>query len=219
MTATPEEILDRFTQSQPLFTTGVAVSRLLGVLQQRRRWLLIFDNAEEPAALAGYLPGGKGHVLITSRNPHWQQLAAPLPVDVFTPTESRAVLRAQVPRGQCSCRTPPSCATTPCPDRVPPRRRTPWRAPETRSRTWPARPPPSLPRSCAATPCSPRTCTCCCAGSATAPRSATNPTSPTPSWSTAPPTPWKSGLVFLLDEDTSSREPRGPEGSGPLAEG
>jgi hypothetical protein len=77
---------------------GVAVSRLLGALQARRRWLLIYDNAEDPAALVPYLPGGEGHVLITSRNPDWQELAAPLEVNVFTLTESQAVLRGRVPR-------------------------------------------------------------------------------------------------------------------------
>ena len=77
---------------------GAAVSRLLGALRDRERWLVIFDNAEDPRALARYLPGGKGHVLITSRNPDWHDLATPLPVDVFTPVESRAVLCQRVPR-------------------------------------------------------------------------------------------------------------------------
>jgi hypothetical protein len=63
----------------------VAVSRLLGVLRERQRWLLIYDNAEDPAALTRYLPSGNGgHVLITSRNPDWEELAAPVAVDVFT---------------------------------------------------------------------------------------------------------------------------------------
>jgi Tetratricopeptide repeat/Domain of unknown function (DUF4062)/NB-ARC domain len=78
--------------------TGVAVSRLLGELRRRDRWLVIFDNAEDPAALSSYLPGESGHVLITSRNPGWQHLAASLPVDVFEPAESRALLHQWVPQ-------------------------------------------------------------------------------------------------------------------------
>ncbi|MGH3905570.1 MAG: FxSxx-COOH system tetratricopeptide repeat protein [Pseudonocardiaceae bacterium] len=78
--------------------TGKAVSKLLGILRQQARWLLIFDNAEDPAALIPYLPGGSGHVLITSRNPDWHDLATPLPVDVLTPAESKAVLRQRVSR-------------------------------------------------------------------------------------------------------------------------
>ena len=35
------------------------------------RWLLIFDNAESPEDLAGWLPGASGHVLITSRVRGW----------------------------------------------------------------------------------------------------------------------------------------------------
>ncbi len=43
----------------------IAVSRLLGVLRDRTGWLLIYDNAENPSALAPFLPAGPGHVLIT----------------------------------------------------------------------------------------------------------------------------------------------------------
>jgi Phage integrase family len=70
-----------------------AVSRLLGALRDQQRWLLIFDNAEDPAALAAYLPGGGGHVVITSRDPGWQELATPVAVDVFDRNESIALLR------------------------------------------------------------------------------------------------------------------------------
>jgi len=76
----------------------VAVGRLLGALRGRQRWLLIFDNAEDPAALAAYLPAGGGHVLITSRNPGWQELASPVPVDVFNRGESMALLRQRAPQ-------------------------------------------------------------------------------------------------------------------------
>ncbi len=75
-----------------------AVARLLGALRERDRWLLIFDNAEEPAALAQYLPGGGGHVIITSRNPGWQELATPVEVDVFDRGESITLLRHRVPQ-------------------------------------------------------------------------------------------------------------------------
>jgi cellulose biosynthesis protein BcsQ len=57
------------------------------------RWLLIFDNADKPSEIARFLPGGPGHVLITSRNPAWTAQAKPLPVDVFTRNESIEHLR------------------------------------------------------------------------------------------------------------------------------
>jgi hypothetical protein len=76
----------------------VAVARLLGVLRERDRWLLIFDNAEDPAALAGYLPGGGGQVVITSRNPGWHELATPVEVNVFDRGESIALLRRRAPQ-------------------------------------------------------------------------------------------------------------------------
>ncbi|MGH3698135.1 MAG: FxSxx-COOH system tetratricopeptide repeat protein [Pseudonocardiaceae bacterium] len=75
-----------------------AVARLWGVLRERDRWLLIFDNAEDPAALAPYLPGGGGHVLITSRNPGWRELGTPVAVEVFDRDESIALLRRRAPR-------------------------------------------------------------------------------------------------------------------------
>lgn len=67
------------------------------MLRDRECWLLIFDNAEEPAALTGYLPGSGGHVLITSRNPGWHELAIPVGVDVFARSESITLLRRRVP--------------------------------------------------------------------------------------------------------------------------
>jgi Tetratricopeptide repeat len=75
-----------------------AVARLLGALRDRDRWLLIFDNAEDPAALARYLPGGGGHALITSRNPGWHELATPVGVDVFDRGESITLLRHRAPQ-------------------------------------------------------------------------------------------------------------------------
>ena len=42
-----------------------------GALQNRNRWLLIYDNADDPVALADALPQRGGHIIITSRNPNW----------------------------------------------------------------------------------------------------------------------------------------------------
>ena len=52
------------------------------------RWLLIFDNAEDPAQLEPFLPTGSGHVIITSRNQAWIHHADPVELDVFTEEES-----------------------------------------------------------------------------------------------------------------------------------
>ncbi len=87
--------LDLAAESDPIPS---AVSRLLGALRDRERWLLIYDNAEGPQLLAPFLPGGRGQVLITSRNPRWGELAAALPVDLFDPDESVTLLEQRVPR-------------------------------------------------------------------------------------------------------------------------
>jgi tetratricopeptide (TPR) repeat protein len=78
--------------------TTAAVARLLGVLRERDRWLLVFDNAEDPAALARYLSGGGGQVVITSRNPGWHELATAVEVDVFDRHESITLLRRRAPQ-------------------------------------------------------------------------------------------------------------------------
>jgi tetratricopeptide (TPR) repeat protein len=72
---------------------GVGVARLRGELARRERWLLVFDNAEDPRALHQFLPEGPGQVLITSRNPAWHGIAATVGVREFTREESIALLR------------------------------------------------------------------------------------------------------------------------------
>src|SRR5450755_2023893 len=61
------------------------------------RWLLIYDNAEDPAGLEPFLPSGSGHVMITSRNQAWARHAEPLELDVFTRQESVTHLMRHVP--------------------------------------------------------------------------------------------------------------------------
>ena len=70
---------------------------VLAELRQGGRWLLVFDNAETPGDLRGWLPGGGGHVLITSRERRWTAIAAPVEVDVLARAESAAILQNQVP--------------------------------------------------------------------------------------------------------------------------
>jgi Tetratricopeptide repeat/NB-ARC domain len=69
---------------------------VLAELRERRRWLLVFDNAEHHADILPWLPGGGGHVLITSRARDWAEVAAPVEVDVLTRHESVAILQNRV---------------------------------------------------------------------------------------------------------------------------
>ena len=71
---------------------------VLAELRQRGRWLLIFDNAEAPADVAPWLPGDGGHVLITSRERGWDEVATRVEVDVLTRPESIEMLQRRVPR-------------------------------------------------------------------------------------------------------------------------
>jgi hypothetical protein len=79
-------------------TDDAAVRReVLGELRHRERWLLVFDNADQPADIAAWLPGGAGHVLITSRASGWEEVAVSVEVDVLERGESIAMLRRRVP--------------------------------------------------------------------------------------------------------------------------
>jgi hypothetical protein len=78
-------------------TVAETVERLLAELRGRDRWLLVFDNAERPADIADFRPGGGGHLLITSRFPGWGALGGRLEVDVLARPETVALLRARIP--------------------------------------------------------------------------------------------------------------------------
>jgi tetratricopeptide (TPR) repeat protein len=75
----PQEVLSRLRQGEPT-----------------ARWLVVLDNAEEPAQLAPFLPTGSGHVLITTRLQAWTQTAAQLEIDVFARSESVEHLQRRV---------------------------------------------------------------------------------------------------------------------------
>jgi Tetratricopeptide repeat len=63
------------------------------------RWLLIFDNADQPEELQPFIPGGPGDVLITSRNHRWGPVVETIPLDVFERAESIRFLLKRVPKG------------------------------------------------------------------------------------------------------------------------
>ncbi|MFC0529345.1 FxSxx-COOH system tetratricopeptide repeat protein [Phytohabitans kaempferiae] len=63
-------------------------------LRRTGRWLLIFDNAEDAAAIYPWLPPGGGHVVITSRSATFTQVAVPVRVAEFTRDESIELLHA-----------------------------------------------------------------------------------------------------------------------------
>lgn len=61
------------------------------------RWLVVFDNADQPETTEDLLPRGPGHVLVTTRNARWRGRAATLEIDVFPRVESAAFLARRVP--------------------------------------------------------------------------------------------------------------------------
>jgi tetratricopeptide (TPR) repeat protein len=77
---------------------AAAVREALRMGQPYKRWLLVFDNAEDPERLARHVPQGAGHVIITSRNPAWSNLAVPVEVDAFSRDESVEHLTNRVPK-------------------------------------------------------------------------------------------------------------------------
>jgi tetratricopeptide (TPR) repeat protein len=84
--------------------TGIdgAIATVIDALRRGEpysRWLLVFDNADQPEDIRQLIPDGPGHVLITSRNHRWQSVINTVPMDVFSRQESTDFLRKRVPKG------------------------------------------------------------------------------------------------------------------------
>ena len=73
------------------------VLHFLGEGRADKRWLLVYDNAEDIGEVRDLLPSSGGHVLITSRNGDWAALGNSLKVDVFKREESISHLRRRIP--------------------------------------------------------------------------------------------------------------------------
>jgi TIR domain/Tetratricopeptide repeat/NB-ARC domain len=77
--------------------TKSASRAVMAELRARSRWLLVFDDAQQPEDLKSWLPGSSaGHVLITSRLKDWTEIAGTIEIGVFARTESVALLRTRV---------------------------------------------------------------------------------------------------------------------------
>ncbi|XVV17495.1 FxSxx-COOH system tetratricopeptide repeat protein [Actinoplanes sp. CA-131856] len=61
------------------------------------RWLIVYDNAEDIGVVSRFLPGPGGHVIVTSRDPGWGDLARAVAVDGFDREDSVAHLRERAP--------------------------------------------------------------------------------------------------------------------------
>lgn len=69
--------------------TDVIVAAVLRWLTQHHSWLLIYDNARGAEELRALLPKHRaGHMLITSRNPVWGNLASKLEVTTLPPADA-----------------------------------------------------------------------------------------------------------------------------------
>ncbi|MGB6162640.1 MAG: FxSxx-COOH system tetratricopeptide repeat protein [Pseudonocardiaceae bacterium] len=75
----------------------IAVQQVLALLRRQARWLLVFDNADDPQALRPFLPGSGGHVVITTRRAGFASVSGVLEVDVLERAESLALLHRRIP--------------------------------------------------------------------------------------------------------------------------
>jgi hypothetical protein len=65
-------------------------------LRRRRRWLIIFDNAETAEDIGEILPDGPGHVLITTRRDGFSVIGIVTKVDVLDRLDSIEFLRSRI---------------------------------------------------------------------------------------------------------------------------
>ena len=91
--ASLETLADRLglPRSEHRRQTAATVRDALGT--SRLRWLLVFDNADEPEEIAELVPSAGGHVILTSRNQAWSNVWDAVEVDVFDRHESVELVR------------------------------------------------------------------------------------------------------------------------------
>lgn len=86
-------------EAQPAMGIDGLISAVLDALRRGEpysRWLLVFDNADQPEEINDLIPRGPGDVLVTSRNHRWDAVISTVPMDVFLRKESTEFLRKRV---------------------------------------------------------------------------------------------------------------------------
>lgn len=80
----------------PASSAETAVAEVLEGIRTGKpfqRWLLVFDNVDGPESVTPFMPTSSAHVVVTSRNPRWAEVARTIEVDLFTREESIELLR------------------------------------------------------------------------------------------------------------------------------
>jgi tetratricopeptide (TPR) repeat protein len=86
----------RQSRQQPGPGRFASMFNALRIGEPYQKWLLIFDDANEPDEIGGLIPPGDGHILITSRNRGWNSLQDMLELEVFTRQESVQFLMSRM---------------------------------------------------------------------------------------------------------------------------
>lgn len=80
----------------PADDRAAAVVEALRIGRPYARWLLIFDNADDPDVVKDLMPPGPGHIIITTRNKRWNAFEDLLELDVLDRDESVEFLRNRI---------------------------------------------------------------------------------------------------------------------------
>ena len=80
----------------PSVDAQIAATAAIVALRDRKRWLLVFDNVEDPDHLTGRVPDGQGHVLVTTRAGMWEEIGSLIAVEEFSRAESTTLLATRV---------------------------------------------------------------------------------------------------------------------------
>jgi tetratricopeptide (TPR) repeat protein len=91
--ASLENLADRMGLPRSEDRKQTANTVLNSLAHTRSRWLLVYDNADQPEEIAQLVPSAGGHVILTSRDQSWAHVWEAIEVDVFKRHESVELVR------------------------------------------------------------------------------------------------------------------------------